>query len=529
MTAYRLDPPGGSSMHWSRTVDLPLALLITLFERFTDRAMAETLTRLVFPLALLLGLFAGMARLARILFGPTAMVPAIVATLLCGCAIVQFQPGRIDHHAPQIVALVFMVAAALAALDPAKARQGLVAGLLIGLSLSISLENLPFVVCLCGMLVAIWIWHGAIMNRMLRAFALGLGGGLALFYAATVGPDRWFAPVCDAFGIAHLQAGLVGAAGCFALASAPALTSRMRRLGAGLMLGALVIGGVALLEPTCLHDPFAKVDPLVRTIWMANVTESQPFTAFYAKDRTAGLLFVLPVVLGLAGCLVAALRLRGPTALRFGVLAALTATGLAMAFWQIRVFTSVTPIALCGALPLAITLHALFKRQARDLAALLALGLILPFTSLAWAMVLPDEAAPAPVHGNACLAPQSFAALTALPAGATVAPIDSGAFLLVHTGLSVFAAPYHRDNDGNRFALEMLLAAPDRAVAGLAAYGVTYLMVCPDLGESRRLAERAPSGLIAALLAGRVPPGLAPLAIAATPYRVYRVDPRGMP
>jgi hypothetical protein len=44
-----------------------------------------------------------------------------------------------------------------------------------------------------------------------------------------------------------------------------------------------------------------------------------------------------------------------------------------------------------------------------------------------------------------------------------VAPIDSGAYFLVHTGMSVFAAPYHRDNAGNLLMLESLLAKPEDA------------------------------------------------------------------
>src|SRR5947209_10178647 len=110
MTVYTLDPPVGSFMHWSRVVDIPLVLLIKSFRLFTDMATAERLARLAFPLALLVALFAGVARLAAVLLGSVAQIPAIAATLLCGSATYQFQPGRIDHPAPQIVLLVFMVA-----------------------------------------------------------------------------------------------------------------------------------------------------------------------------------------------------------------------------------------------------------------------------------------------------------------------------------------------------------------------------------------------------------------------------------
>ena len=58
---YRLDPPGGVQMHWTRVVDVPLALLIKAFSAFLPVEQAERLTRIVYPLALHVGLFAAVA------------------------------------------------------------------------------------------------------------------------------------------------------------------------------------------------------------------------------------------------------------------------------------------------------------------------------------------------------------------------------------------------------------------------------------------------------------------------------------
>src|SRR5580692_3389371 len=92
---YRLDPPEGVPMHWTRVLDAPLALLIKLFALFLQTGEAERLTRIVFPLALHGGLFAAVAGLARRLAGPSAMLPAILILTLTGGVLVQFQPGRI--------------------------------------------------------------------------------------------------------------------------------------------------------------------------------------------------------------------------------------------------------------------------------------------------------------------------------------------------------------------------------------------------------------------------------------------------
>src|SRR5580704_7079827 len=50
---YRLDPPGGVDMHWTRVLDVPLAFLIKAFSMFLQTGEAERLTRIVFPLTLL--------------------------------------------------------------------------------------------------------------------------------------------------------------------------------------------------------------------------------------------------------------------------------------------------------------------------------------------------------------------------------------------------------------------------------------------------------------------------------------------
>jgi hypothetical protein len=522
MNVYPLDPPVGSFMHWSRVVDIPLVLLIKSFRLFTDMATAERLARLAFPLALLVALFAGVARLAAVLLGSVAQIPAIAATLLCGSATYQFQPGRIDHHAPQIVLLVFMVAAVLDALDPRLARRAAIAGALAAMSLAIGLENLPFIACLGAFLVAAWVWQGAAMAGALSWFSAGFGTGLMVFFALTVAPQRWFEPVCDSLGMAHLGAGLIGSIGWAAIAlCGRALDSRARRCAAAIAVAAAAALFVATAYPACLHDPFAGVDPLVREIWIEHVTESLPFSEMWRQRRIMALLLLMPVLLGFAGAMAAALILRGGTGLRFLLLALLTAVGLAAAFWQVRVFASVTPLAICGALPLAVWLHDRLRRAGRDLLAILALCLVFPFTSAAWALALPDERVAAAGAGT-CLTPAAFAPIAALPAGRVVAPIDAGPYLLAHTGMSVFAAPYHRNNDGNRFALSAFLAPPQQARVMLEARQADYVAICPGLPETSRLARRQPDSL-AALIQGSPSLWLVQIPLTGTAFQLFRV------
>src|SRR3546814_13097967 len=47
---YRLNPPGGFDIHWSRLVDLPIAGLILLFKPFVGTGEAERLACGIAPL-----------------------------------------------------------------------------------------------------------------------------------------------------------------------------------------------------------------------------------------------------------------------------------------------------------------------------------------------------------------------------------------------------------------------------------------------------------------------------------------------
>ncbi len=104
--------------------------------------------------------------------------------------------------------------------------------------------------------------------------------------------------------------------------------------------------------------------------------------------------------------------------------------------------------------------------------------------------------------------------------GLVAAPIDAGSHLLALTPQSVLAAPYHRNNIGNRAVLDAMLAAPANAREILSAHHVTYVMTCPGLKETDALAARAPHGLAAALISRHVPDWLTPLGVSG-PYQVF--------
>ena len=523
MAQHRLAPPAGSFMHWSRVVDVPLVILMKTFGLVLAPAQAEAATRLAFPLLMLAGLYLAVAHVAR-LFGDRAVqMTAVGLAFASGPFLSQFIPGRIDHHAPQIVLLTLASGGVLAALDSSRAKALWISAACMAMSLAISLENLPFFVVLLAVPVIAWIVRGADMAPALRALALGLIVALPVCFLATIGPQRWSNTACDAYSAAHLVAGLAGALALLALVALSArLETIFSRLASAGAFGLLPLGALKLVAPACLGDPFVGLDPLVRALWLSHVAEVQTLTDLAANQPSGALTLGAPLALALLATSIAAWFENGVQRARLAALAALIAAGFAMTFWGVRVFSSVAPLAAIGAAAAVITL-ARRAIAAGPLRPILAFGLCLPFAPVAYAAVLPADAKGETSRTSACLKPSALRPLDTAPAGLVLAPIDAGAHLLAFTHHSVVAAPYHRNNAGNRLSIDTFLASPDEARRIAVSSGADYLVACPLMKRMEILAKRAPQGLAAELIAGRAPGWLEPLDIQAQPNTIYRI------
>jgi hypothetical protein len=524
MTAYRLDPPAGVFMHWSRIIDVPLAILIKFFGLILPPDLAERASRLIFPLALQALLCLGIARLAKVLIGPAAILPALILTLLSGMEFSQFQPGRIHHSAPQIMLVIFMLASFLEALDPRKARHAAIAGALGALCLGIGLESLPFIVTLCGLAVALWIFRGAELQRTLGFFALGLGLALPLVFLATIGRAHWFDVVCDAYSPAYFVPGIVGAIVLASLAAASQrLATLSARMGAAACAAAIVVGAAFAIKPICFIDPYHGIDPLLRQIWLNNVIEGFPLRRLFAQDAGTAAMLALPICLGSCASLVALARATGLARQRWLIVCVMSLVGAALSVWMIRMTSFAALISLFGGAWCIIAVHdTLARTKWREIAAL-SFCLALPFSTVGWALAIPSKPDDAEHDNSGCLASAAFTPLAELPPGIVVAPIDAGAHMLVFTPHNVLAAPYHRDNIGNRVMLDAMLATPEDARNILMAHHTTYVMTCAGMKDFNMLAARAPHGLAAALIAGHAPDWLKPLSNSGA-YHVFVIQ-----
>jgi hypothetical protein len=91
-----------------------------------------------------------------------------------------------------------------------------------------------------------------------------------------------------------------------------------------------------------------------------------------------------------------------------------------------------------------------------------------------------------------------------------MAPIDLGPAILADTDHDVFAAPYHRNNDGNLAMFRLMLAPLPAAHQILSDRHVDYVVTCSGAPD-QDVVKLAPNGLAARLDRGETPDFLEPL------------------
>jgi hypothetical protein len=158
-------------------------------------------------------------------------------------------------------------------------------------------------------------------------------------------------------------------------------------------------------------------------------------------------------------------------------------------------------------------------------------GWLLSF-NVVWT-VAASAAVPAPAESAtgddaaSCQRGPDYDRLATLPAGGVLAVSNLGAPILRFTPHRVLAGPYHRNGAGNLMALSSFMDGEATAHAIARRQKLSYLVVCRGNSESAKLAEWAPDGFMAALMAGETPLWLRPVeGNQGQPLALYRIDPR---
>lgn len=537
---YRLDPPGGANIHWSRLVDIPIAGLILFFRAFVDQGLADRLACGIAPLLPLLLLMLSLGFIGRRLAGPHGWLLAALAPLAAQMGLGMYAPMRIDHHGWQLALAVTMLAGVI---DTNRLRGGVMAGVSSALSIAIGMEMIVYLAAGGGLIALRWVFREGAERRMLP-YALSLGGATSLcflLFASTA--NR--AMVCDAISPIWVAMFSAASAGMVLLSLAP-LRGWAMRLGAGVVVGGAVAAFFWLNWPQCL-SPY-QISPELERLWLANIREAKPITA-QAQSLVVPLM-AIPLA-GLVGLIWALWDARRDSERLW----AWATVGLMMLFstalllWQLRAGPAAQLLAIP---PAAWAAHRLIAaiftgtRRVRIaagagvalLAAIACAYPLYPQIMSGWAALTGNKPRPwrpsAIARNDAikkangrCRTQPALAVLDQLPPATIFTMVDLGPRIIATTHHSALAGPYHR-NGATILDIHHAYDGPADAFRPIAArHHATYLLVCPNFPEGTIYQSRSPRGFYADLMRGTIPRWLVPVTLNSgmtLPYQLYRID-----
>jgi hypothetical protein len=513
---YRMNPPLGADMHWSRLVDLPLGAALWFFRLFLAEPAASTAAMALIPLVELLAAMALIRRLLLALgegevvaLGGAALVPLFPELVS------NFLPLRIDHHGWQgVMALACMLASLRR-----DTRGAAITGALAAVWMTISLEGLMLVAALSALMAWRYVARG---QRSLGPFLGAAAAVMAVLFLLTRPLWQWGHPVTDAVSWPHMLAFALSAGLMAVLTRRPQGTMAGRVL-ALVPVAAVGAGVIFAGLGRAAADPFSAMDPVVHQWWFDFIPEGLPITA---QDTPTILMLVWTLGLAGAGWLFVAAT-RPAAAARWGELGAMALIAALLSLVVMR--TSVSAQLLCVPFSAVMIARALPALRASPVMLVRVLGTLLCLSALTPSLATAAgkglaRAFPATMPGGVIaagsgqrLAPAAssalcdLASLNRLPRAHIFATLDLGPEILVRTPDTVVISGYHRNSAKMREVIDAFSGDPRGAQAIVRANRGAYVALCASDPESHVYALRRGDGLAAAILAGRAPAWLAPV------------------
>jgi len=491
LTQYRIDPPLGLTMHWSRLPDLPLIGLLMMTEPWLGRDGAIRMTATLVPVLLTLIYFMVFVWSARPLTGRESSHLAGLMALCTSLPLLLFTAGRIDHHNWQLI-LAMILAGGLLRLAAGE-RQSWLAPLMGGTAaagLWVGAEAIPAMALASLALTLLWWQQGPWAARQLAWFGISALASTLLLLPLVLAPGHRLDSSCDAFSLYSVAlAGAVAlfGAGGVALAARPGLDGSISRSLASLLLALPGLALLGLAFPQCLTNPYGAIEPAAAQL-AAMTSESIPLGLFLVGDKvTAAYLLALP----LAGLiLVTWLLFLGPKTQRplWTVLFILVAGTFILPWWQGRGSFLANAYAGLAFTWLAALLGAsadqtrnLLARMAKRLGPAALVALIPPAAAhLAKSAAGPQTASqPVACDLSPALDLLNQPQLRLKAPQLIAAPIFDAARILWSSPQAVLAGPYHRNAQGLRDYLGIVTGKEDGVKAIIARRQIAFLLVCP--------------------------------------------------
>ncbi len=491
-TSLRDNAPHGASMHWSRVIDAPIAALVLLARPIAGSAAPEVAAAL-WPILLLLPLLALCVSITRHLAPEAGVMTALALPLVSIVLVVEFLPGRVDHHNAQM--LLSLVAAWALLLHRERTGGAAIAALASSTSLAIGMEAIPFVAATIAAYGLLWLTDPERYRVPLAAFGTILGLSTALHFIAATAPASYADAACDMLSVAYVVPSLCGAAGLAAIAL---LLSNLRIWSRAL---ALICGGgvTALLFgtmfPQCLAGPYAMEQLLEIPGYFELILEARPLFAAFAENPINAIVYAAAVLVALPLTIWVAVTARGTRRTDWLILLGFLLSACAVMVLQLRGVR----FAALYSLPAGAWLIARARAYYLDHRGAAGAGLMIGswvlmssaahFGILAVTAMLMPRAAYANVvferlaEREACILGDAYDRLAALPDGRVMAPFNLGPNILFYSPHEIVSAGFHRNIEGTKDVVAFF--SGDEATARRVAVkrAVDYVAVCPG-GES---------------------------------------------
>lgn len=526
---YRVLPPDGISMHWSRYIDAALAVIVLAANSVLSMPQSELAAAVVWPslLACLMVLVHvhGTARLLGAVSSVGALAVFFGWSKLGG----EFVIPRVDHHGVQILCGTILFYLTIVPGRPLV--LGALGGVVTGFGLAIGLEMLPFYATIWGLMSLRHAFRHPGTGQWLLGFGAALTVAAPLFFAGQTPISEWGTPWCDVLAAPVMALGLVGVIATLTpVLGERFLTTPVARLlalaataGLGLWLAAPVLG-------QCLAGPYSGVSPEILDAIESKIVEA--LSARELFERFPWLLgrVLLPPVLIIVLSTATWWKLRGHLS-RAQMIALMQAfvvagVGLVFALHQIRAANLMSP-----AIPFlaAFLVHGFAKIPRKSwlrVPAMIILVLALPtlveeavirVTTNPAIFAAANQTTRTPLERMNCRTEAAIAELDRIPPSRIFSTMNYGPTILFRTSHTVTSAGYHRSFDALWNALVAFTSEPAFSTA-IARSKADYLVLCSGSGLERD----AP--WIQALVDGNLPDWLQDVTVDRSELRVLKVD-----
>ena len=481
MTQYRLLPPQGVVMHWSRYIDAGIAAIIVPLSWLVPIETAEQLAVTIWPTAILGLTVLVIGYGTRRVFGAWPACFALAITIIWPTTgQLHAGAGNIDHHNVQIL---MMTIVAFALIWPARpVMAGLIGGIAAAFSLAIGLEALPFIVVAGTMALGLHLLDITATNRaFLVTFCLALGLAAVLFWLGQTAPDLRAIGHCDRLSLPALA--LIAIA-----VTASGLAAAVTRFGAlaGLVAAVLVtVAGCVMIWPVlapCLDGPYGNLPDDLQVFIATRISEALPLHLFIRDSPAGFVVFTLPVIVTAAAGGVMLWRGAAPR-MALTVLWLFCLLGLVLAFYQMRtVVMAAAVVPMLGGVVIARALDAYLQTRAPKAAVIclaLATTIIAPTLIAQQVTALtPNDDAPGSALTAACRGYDALVGLNTLPPAVFITPMNLGPALLLATHHDVVSAGYHVDPVILMNAIRPYHLPENDMAAFLRQSGASLVLIC---------------------------------------------------